>query len=88
AVDTVCRLKDAYPNVVGIKEAGGDADRVSQLRAALGETFTILSGDAYSLLNLRLPEKEPKVFMKELDTGCVSQGMHCSRTIHVPLLSI
>jgi 4-hydroxy-tetrahydrodipicolinate synthase len=45
AVDTVCRLKDAYPNVVGIKEAGGDADRVSQLRAALGETFTILSGD-------------------------------------------
>jgi 4-hydroxy-tetrahydrodipicolinate synthase len=32
-------------NIVGIKEAGGNADRVSQLRAALGPSFTILSGD-------------------------------------------
>ena len=29
----------------GDQEAGGDADRVSQLRAALGPDFTILSGD-------------------------------------------
>jgi len=45
AIDTVKRLADACPTVVGIKEAGGNADRVSQLRAALGERFTILSGD-------------------------------------------
>jgi len=32
-------------NVVGIKEAGGNADRVSQLRAVLGKQFDILSGD-------------------------------------------
>ena len=32
-------------NIVGIKEAGGNVDRVSQLRAALGTRFTILSGD-------------------------------------------
>jgi 4-hydroxy-tetrahydrodipicolinate synthase len=32
-------------NIVGIKEAGGNPDRVSQLRAALGVKFTILSGD-------------------------------------------
>jgi 4-hydroxy-tetrahydrodipicolinate synthase len=30
---------------VGIKEAGGNPDRVSQLRAVLGAKFTILSGD-------------------------------------------
>jgi 4-hydroxy-tetrahydrodipicolinate synthase len=45
SVDTVKRLARACPNVVGIKEAGGSADRVSQLRAALGGRFTILSGD-------------------------------------------
>ena len=45
AVDTVKRLAAACKNVVSIKEAGGSADRVSQLRAALGPKFTILSGD-------------------------------------------
>ena len=45
AVDTVRRLVDSNPTVVGIKEAGGTPDRVSQLRAALGDSFTILSGD-------------------------------------------
>ena len=44
-VPTVLRLAKACKNIVGIKEAGGDADRVSQLRAALGQRFTILSGD-------------------------------------------
>ena len=44
-VSTVLRLAKACKNIVGIKEAGGDADRVSQLRAALGQRFTILSGD-------------------------------------------
>jgi 4-hydroxy-tetrahydrodipicolinate synthase len=45
AVDTVKRLAADCRNIVGIKEAGGNADRVSQLRAALGPKFTILSGD-------------------------------------------
>jgi 4-hydroxy-tetrahydrodipicolinate synthase len=45
AVDTVKRLADAHENIVGIKEAGGSADRVSQIRAALGPKFEILSGD-------------------------------------------
>ncbi len=45
AVDTVNRLAHDSVNIVGIKEAGGNADRVSQLRAALGGKFTILSGD-------------------------------------------
>jgi 4-hydroxy-tetrahydrodipicolinate synthase len=45
SVDTVRRLAQDCPNVVGIKEAGGSADRVSQLRLATGPRFSILSGD-------------------------------------------
>jgi 4-hydroxy-tetrahydrodipicolinate synthase len=44
-VETVNRLAHDSVNIVGIKEAGGSADRVSQLRALLGSKFTILSGD-------------------------------------------
>src|SRR5712672_2813181 len=45
AVETVKRLANSCKNIVGIKEAGGNPDRVSQLRAALGTRFEILSGD-------------------------------------------
>jgi 4-hydroxy-tetrahydrodipicolinate synthase len=45
AVDTVNRLAHDCVNIVGIKEAGGNSDRVSQLRAALGVNFAIMSGD-------------------------------------------
>jgi 4-hydroxy-tetrahydrodipicolinate synthase len=44
-VETVRRLAAECKNIIGIKEAGGSCDRVSQLRAALGPKFTILSGD-------------------------------------------
>jgi 4-hydroxy-tetrahydrodipicolinate synthase len=44
-VETVNRLAHDSVNIVGIKEAGGNADRVSQLRAALGARFEIMSGD-------------------------------------------
>ena len=44
-VDTVRRLARECKNVIGMKEAGGTADRVTQLRAALGPKFVILSGD-------------------------------------------
>lgn len=44
-VETVRRLAQECRNIVGIKEAGGNPDRVSQLRAALGPRFEILSGD-------------------------------------------
>jgi len=45
AVDTVNRLAHDSVNIIGIKEAGGNPDRVSQLRATVGHKFTILSGD-------------------------------------------
>ncbi|PAW72352.1 MAG: 4-hydroxy-tetrahydrodipicolinate synthase [Pedosphaera sp. Tous-C6FEB] len=44
-VETVKHLAGECPNIVAIKEAGGSCDRVSQLRAALGRHFNILSGD-------------------------------------------
>ncbi len=44
-VDTVKRLAQECKTIIGIKEAGGSPDRVSQLRAALGPRFDILSGD-------------------------------------------
>src|SRR5215472_12419117 len=44
-VDTVKRLAQACKNIIGIKEAGGNPDRVSQIRAAMGPRFSILSGD-------------------------------------------
>lgn len=44
-IETIHRLAHDSVNIVGIKEAGGSADRVSQLRASLGPGFTILSGD-------------------------------------------
>ena len=44
-VETVRRLAAECKNIIGIKEAGGSCDRVSQLRAALGPKFEILSGD-------------------------------------------
>ena len=44
-IDTVQRLAAATTNIVGLKEAGGNADRVSHIHAALGDRFTVLSGD-------------------------------------------
>ena len=45
SVDTVKRLVRTCKNIIGIKEAGGNSDRVSQLRAALGPHFEIMCGD-------------------------------------------
>ncbi len=43
---SVCRrLRDKYPHVSIMKEAGGSCDRVGQLRKELGDDYTVLSGD-------------------------------------------
>jgi 4-hydroxy-tetrahydrodipicolinate synthase len=44
-VSIVGRLAADYPNIRAIKESGGSVERVNQLRAALPESFEILSGD-------------------------------------------
>ena len=45
APDTVTRLARECSNIVSIKEASGSVERISELRARLPESFTILSGD-------------------------------------------
>lgn len=44
-VDVVVRLRAKYPHVAWVKEAGGSVDRVDQLKQALGDAVTVLSGD-------------------------------------------
>lgn len=45
SIQTTRLLASECKNVVGMKEAGGTPDRVSQLRAACGPKFSIFSGD-------------------------------------------
>lgn len=45
SVETVVRLAATCPNIISIKEAGGNVERVSLLRQALPSEFTIVSGD-------------------------------------------
>ena len=49
--DTLARLARDCKNVVGVKEASGSLDQMSQVIAACGPDFTVLSGDD----NLTLP---------------------------------
>lgn len=44
-IETCARLRDKYPHVLGIKEAGGNVDRVARLRRLLGQDYLILCGD-------------------------------------------
>ena len=48
--DTIARLS-AHPNIVGVKDAVGDASRAGRLRALCGEDFALLSGDDASALD-------------------------------------
>ncbi len=43
--ETVVRLASDCPNIVALKEAGGNVERVSQLRTMLPSHFALLSGD-------------------------------------------
>jgi 4-hydroxy-tetrahydrodipicolinate synthase len=45
AVDTMAELARKHANIVAIKEAGGSIERFSQLRQALPDSVSILSGD-------------------------------------------
>jgi 4-hydroxy-tetrahydrodipicolinate synthase len=45
AVDTIARLAADCPTIIANKEAGGNPERVSQIKAALPDDFQILSGD-------------------------------------------
>jgi 4-hydroxy-tetrahydrodipicolinate synthase len=44
-VETQERLHKECPNIMAMKEAGGDPERVSQIREILPESYQVLSGD-------------------------------------------
>lgn len=44
-LDVIAKLHAACPNVCAIKEAGGNPERVSQMKQMMPENFEILSGD-------------------------------------------
>ncbi len=45
AIDTVADLAVNYDNIVAIKEAGGNVDRINQLKQICPDDFTLISGD-------------------------------------------
>jgi 4-hydroxy-tetrahydrodipicolinate synthase len=44
-VDTIARLHEAHPNIIGVKDATGNLERASMQRNKLGRDFILLSGD-------------------------------------------
>ena len=44
-VDTIARLHEAHPNIIGVKDATGNLERASMQRLKLGKDFILLSGD-------------------------------------------
>lgn len=45
SIDTMARLRDACPNIAGVKDATGDVGRISMQRHKLGADFVQLSGE-------------------------------------------
>lgn len=45
SVDTIVRLRKAFPNIVGVKEAGGSCDKVSQIVRNTDPEFIVSCGD-------------------------------------------
>lgn len=61
-VDTIRRLRDAHPNIVGVKDATADMSRASLERSVLGEDFILLSGEDITALG----------FNAHGGSGCIS----------------
>jgi 4-hydroxy-tetrahydrodipicolinate synthase len=45
STDLVCRLREKYPHVCALKEAGGQSAKVSETLCRIDEDFVVLSGD-------------------------------------------
>jgi 4-hydroxy-tetrahydrodipicolinate synthase len=45
STSTVLRLRDKYPNICALKEAGGKSSKVSETMAVVDDDFIVLSGD-------------------------------------------
>lgn len=49
-IDTIARLREAHPNIVGVKDATADLGRASLQRVKLGAEFILLSGEDITAL--------------------------------------
>jgi len=45
STEVVCRLREKYPHVCALKEAGGRSSKVSETLISIDENFVVLSGD-------------------------------------------
>jgi 4-hydroxy-tetrahydrodipicolinate synthase len=61
-IDTIERLHDDFPNIVGVKDATASMERASLQRARLGADFILLSGEDMTALG----------FNAHGGTGCIS----------------
>lgn len=50
SVDTIVRLREAHPNIIGVKDATANMERASLQRARLGPDFILLSGEDMTAL--------------------------------------
>jgi len=95
-LETIVRLAE-IPNIIGIKEATGDLDLASQIRAKTGDDFLIYSGDdsltlpimsvgGYGVISVasHLVGAKMKTMMQEFCTGNVEQA----RKIHLELFPL
>lgn len=62
AVDTIKRLSQSCPNIVGVKDATADMSKATMTRKALGPDFVMLSGEDITALG----------FNAHGGTGCIS----------------
>lgn len=96
-VDTAVRLANDFSNIVSIKEAGGRTARVIDLRAALGNDFSILCGDdpltlpflaagangLVSVTSNLIPAE-----MVEMVKACLGNNMTAAREVFYKLLPL
>ncbi|SFZ81297.1 4-hydroxy-tetrahydrodipicolinate synthase [Devosia enhydra] len=50
SIDTIARLRDAFPNVIAVKDATASMERASLQRQRLGDDFIMLSGEDMTAL--------------------------------------
>jgi 4-hydroxy-tetrahydrodipicolinate synthase len=50
SVDTIVRLREAHPNIIGVKDATANMERASMQRMRLGADFILLSGEDMTAL--------------------------------------
>ncbi len=96
SVETMAKLAK-LPNIVGVKDATGDIDRVSKQRAAIGTGFNQLSGeDALALGQLAhgahgcisvTANVAPRL-VAEFETACLAGDFSTGRALHDRLLPL